>query len=319
MTILHTMALALLFVVHLGAGFILYSAGETVGRLSRPSHGIINFGNAAAPRNLPHPNGIITVVSHNIGYASGDKNNLPLRLSREEVIANLDEIVAALARIGGDIVFLQEVDFDAERTHGIDQMRYIAERLALPHAAYAVTWNKRYLPWPYWPFSAHFGRVLSGQVLLSKFPIKRENVIRFPKPGSNPFWYNLFYLNRIAQHAAIDVDGERWHLWNVHLEAYDEVERRRQLVQLARAVAVDQRAVMVAGDFNEVPNLFLKRACERMGFKRSGYGIDHILYAQRLSLMAEGYVQTEASDHFPVWARLSHTQNEPDTTARRRR
>ena len=52
--------------------------------------------------------------------------------------------------------------------------------------AYAVNWDKRYVPFPYWPPVVHFGEMLSGQGVLSKFPILMNKKIVLQKPEENP-------------------------------------------------------------------------------------------------------------------------------------
>jgi endonuclease/exonuclease/phosphatase family metal-dependent hydrolase len=283
------------------AGLVWYAAGPaTPSKRFRPK-GIVTFEQfeARAHRAMPPR---ITAVTYNIGYASGDKNNLPVRLAKSEVIENLDAMVGELKELAADVVFLQEVDFDSRRTFGIDQMDYLAKALKMPYAAYAVTWNKRYVPWPYWPPRVHFGRMLSGQAVLSRFPISEHSVTRFEKPANNAFWYNLFYIGRCAQCLRLDAGGETMDVWNVHLEAFDEEARRHQLTELANSVAEDDRTILVAGDFNEVPNLFLQNFSRKTSLKRSGTGFDHIFYAESLTLDGEGYETSAASDHFPQWA-----------------
>ncbi|MFO1463485.1 MAG: endonuclease/exonuclease/phosphatase family protein [bacterium] len=212
--------------------------------------GILSFAPDAGKVPLSQPKEL-RVVTYNIGYASGEKNNKGAILSREEVEKNLDAIVTRLREFKPDLVFLQEVDFHAKRSFDIDQMRRLAEGLGLPYGAYVVTWNKKYVAWPYWPLSRHFGRVVSGQAVLSRFPIQGQQLIEFPKPAENPFWYNWFYLDRIVQHLTLQFGDGAASVYNVHLEAFAEATRREQLEQLSRLVKADPNGLkVVAGDFN---------------------------------------------------------------------
>jgi endonuclease/exonuclease/phosphatase family metal-dependent hydrolase len=75
---------------------------------------------------------------------------------------------------------------------------------------------------------------------------------------SNPWWYNLFYLHRYFQKVVIDVGGKDYTLVNLHLEAFDKVDRAeqaRQLVKKFQAEKVD----FAAGDYNMVPDVAAKK------------------------------------------------------------
>ena len=164
--------LFVLFIIILFVAAVIYGArNPAFSENEFPSSGIIEFKQFVERIHKEMPDEI-TAVTYNIGYGSAEKNNKPEVLSEEEVRKNLDVMVESLKELDPDIVFLQEVDFNAARTVGIDQMRYLAKSLAMPFAAYTVTWNKRYIPWPYWPPAVHFGRMLSGQAILSRFPIE---------------------------------------------------------------------------------------------------------------------------------------------------
>ena len=264
---------------------------------SIPAEGIVHFSGDKPSKQTAEPDAI-TVVSYNIGYASGLKNNLPVFLSKAEVLQNLDAMIATLKTLKPDLLFLQEVDFNSARTYGINQMEYLARGLETPYAAYVVTWNKRYVPWPYWPPKTHFGRMLSGQAVLSRFPILQQETVPFPKPKSNPFWYNWFYLNRILQNISVQARGHVWHVWNAHLEAFDAPTRAEQVLKLADHIHQEKGTLLAVGDYNEDPGMFLK------DFAQTGLEIDHIYYTQPLLLRRRGHFTIEASDHFPVWAQF---------------
>jgi len=208
-------------------------------------------------RGLPAPftGGALTVMTWNVGYASGMENNKGNVLSSEDVIANLDTIAASIRRSGADIVALQEIDFNSRRSHGIDELRYLQEKLDYPFAAYILNWNKRYVPYPMnLDFKRHFGRVQSGQAVLSRLPIT-ENAAEFlAKPLNKPFLYNLFYISRAVQRVEVSVGGRALDIYNVHLEAFHPETRMHQARQLldimkARGFA----AGFIVGDMNSLP------------------------------------------------------------------
>ncbi|MCC6273060.1 MAG: endonuclease/exonuclease/phosphatase family protein [Deltaproteobacteria bacterium] len=210
---------------------------------------LIQYDHAKEPsRSAP---GELKVVTYNVGYASGEKNNTIEKPTTQEVYANLDAMIESLRRLAPDVLCLQEVDFASARSSQIDQLSYLARGLGTTFGAKAVTWDVAYLPFPFWPPRAHFGKVLSGQAILSRYPIVAQNSILFEKPPLNPFWYNPFYLDRIAQRATVDWDGHPVGLWNVHFEPFYHQHRMNQTMQLAERLRKEAGPYeIVAGDFN---------------------------------------------------------------------
>mgnify|MGYP001767754075 CR=1 FL=1 len=41
--------------------------------------------------------------------------------------------------------------------------------------------------------------------MASRFPVVKQTKTTFPAPEENPFWYNLYYLDRIVQIVELDV------------------------------------------------------------------------------------------------------------------
>lgn len=312
--------------------FLAYSLRPAVTEPEFPRAGILQF---PGPREAPQPAlpERLSVVSYNIGYGSGVKNNKVAVADRAEVLRNLDEMAARLAELKPDLLLLQEVDFNSRRSFGIDQMRYLAEKLGMRHGAYVVTWNLKYVPFPYWPPSGHFGKVVSGQAVLSRFPITAQQLIEFPKPDENPFWYNWYYLDRIVQHLTIQLGPETLSLYNLHLEAFAVATREEQLKNLGRLVKADPAEFKIAGgDFNLASRMEAGRQDEDRDLKdllgefsrATGLSpavtaegvysmpswepyklIDHIYFSSKFRLEKAGNMaNSTASDHLAVWAIL---------------
>lgn len=198
---------------------------------------------------------LFRIVSYNIGYLSGMSNNVPGRKEKEFYVDNMKGIVRLLNRAKPDFVGFQELDFHAARSHYRDQLESVASRTGFSWSAKAINWDKRYLPFPYWPPSAHFGRIVSGQAVTSRFPILENRRIVLEKILHKPFFYRAFYLDRLAQVVKIKLDSQHLIIINVHLEAYEKETRMRQ----ARTVLDIYRSfekrfpVLLIGDFNCVP------------------------------------------------------------------
>jgi len=109
------------------------------------------------------------------------------------------------------------------------------------------------LPWPYWPPQHQFGRIVSGQAVLSRFPIESQDLMKFEKPEANAFWYNWFYLDRIVQKISLQLGTQKIWLWNIHLEAFRPATRLAQARKLGDWVKEEESPFrFAAGDYNSV-------------------------------------------------------------------
>ena len=123
----------------------------------------------------------LRVVTFNIGYGRGPAGDASGPWSEEQIRAGLDCIAAQIRETSADLVFLQEVDFESARSHDIDEGRYLLDATALRFSSCVVTWEKNYVPFPYWPPSKHYGAMKSGQCILSHFPIVESTRHRLPQ------------------------------------------------------------------------------------------------------------------------------------------
>lgn len=313
-------------------GFLWWASGPGLPPDQWPSSGIQIIGTPTkASKTVPKQ---VTVVSYNMGYASGDQNNRGHVLSRLEIEKNLQAMALELKELGPDLVFLQEVDFASRRSYGISQMKYLAKALALPYSAHAITWNKRYVAWPYWPLNRHFGKLVSGQAILSRYPLEDLKILTFPKPQDNAFWYNWFYIDRLVQRVQVLLGDQKLTVYNVHLEAFSNSTRQEQLQGLLDWVKQSGNPhQIVAGDFNlrwestqADPRQMEEEKSQLQEFQREAQiqmtapegpqltfpswkpekRIDFIFYSPGLSLEDEGIIAgLLASDHLPVWATLA--------------
>lgn len=211
-------------------------------------------GHSRAPFRGERPDNVYSILTWNIGYASGLTNNSAANATQDESKANLDQLTGLLQHTLPDIAALQEIDFDSRRSYSHDQAAHLAEWALFEHRAVAYNWDTRYVPFPYWPPKSHFGRVLSGQAILSEHPIADQQIVSFPKPSERSSWYNAFYPDRLAQVVEVEVDGTPVTVINVHLEAYMKGSRERQAARVAELAAAHKDGpLLVVGDFNAVP------------------------------------------------------------------
>lgn len=252
--ILEGLGLVLGLVVLAAVLFIWWASGGqtdtapiSAGRITNPSGAAHEADPATTPDTL-------TAMSFNIGYGRGPAGDYSGPWTREHIVRELDGIAAQIADSGADLVAMQEVDLESARSHDIDQGRYLLDRLGWAGLSCSVTWEKNYVPFPPWPPSRHYGRMKSGQCVLSRWPIASATRYRMDKPVDNPFWRNWFYLDRVIDHVVIPIGPRELHVFNAHIEAYDASARSLQAGRLVELVEAAQSPLtLVLGDFNALP------------------------------------------------------------------
>lgn len=289
--------------------------------------------------DIPEPpektDGIFRVVTYNIGYFSGMTNNLAVERSRASFLKNQQTALRALRSVDADIIALQEADLASSRSFKVNQVAEIAKGSGLKYGAVAVNWNKNYVPFPYFPLSVHFGRMVSAQAVLSRYPIKSQERIVLEEVEGQSFLYKSFYIDRLAQITELSIDERSLILINVHLEAFDEDTRRRQTEFLLELLSryPDTTPIILLGDFNsgkigtgethpsislllEHPRLksaipeHLQTDAEQLTFPSDAPSmkLDYIFYTPNTIALRHARVvknAEEASDHLPVmmeWA-----------------
>ena len=197
----------------------------------------------------------LNVMTYNVGYLSGMTNNQSTK--REETFFNENLAKAkSLNKLNPDVVGFQEIDFNASRSFGINQMDSIASTGNYASGYKSINWDKTYVPFPYWPPSNHFGRMISGQAILSNCPIKKSETLVLSRNTDAPYYYRAFYLDRLLQVVEVDFLGTSVMIMNVHLEAFDKETRLRQIEQVKDAFEKysSEYPVILMGDFNsEIP------------------------------------------------------------------
>lgn len=279
----------------------------------------------------------LTIMTYNLGYLSGMKNNLAVEMPEELFDENLEKARELFHKYKPDIIGFQEIDFASSRSWNRNQLDSLS---AGYHQAYrSVNWDKRYVPFPYWPLKYHFGEMLSGQAILSKYPLSNEETIVLQKPGNAPFYYNKFYLDRLVQIADVQVGDRVVKVMNLHLEAFDAETRESQAVIVKEVYEsyADDMPVILMGDFNSEPEWATPedRALEIISKAKNlesaipapgaatdyssvytfstgkpEIAIDHIFYNPKYIALVEWEVLQEAgeiSDHFPVLMKFTFT------------
>lgn len=248
--ILKTTGIILISILILLAIFFFWAKSPTV-----PESDYNTLYQATATDTGHRNDSLLHVVTYNIGYLSGMTNNTPQRPTREFYANNEKRIIPALRALNADIVGFQEIDFNSERSYRTDQAKMICDSL-FQYGAFAVNWDKRYVPFPMWPPKVHFGKVLSGQAVMSAYPLPDQEVRRLEKVKSNPFYYNALYLDRLAQIVTVNHPVKPFKVINLHAEAFDAETRRRQLNYIYDLFweLEKEYPVILLGDFNSDPD-----------------------------------------------------------------
>ena len=197
----------------------------------------IESGNSAVPRwNLFSPDSV-RVVSWNIDRGS-----------------KLRKVIEFLAGEKADIILLQEVDVNCQRTHHINVAREIAQKLAMNYVFgrefQELTQGSKKSP------------AYHGQATLSRWPLSNCRIIRFQQQSH--FWRPHWFLpeippfqerlgGRLALVSDANIAGKTIVTYNAHLESRGDDQLRCS--QLEEVLEDSKRyspnmAVLITGDFN---------------------------------------------------------------------
>lgn len=266
---------------------------------------------------------IYSIITYNIGYLSGMTNNKTVEKPKTLFVSNLKKVLDRVKNSNPDIFALQEIDYNASRSYGVNQEEALAN-LGYNYVARGINWDKRYLPFPYWPPNRHFGKVISGQSILSKYKMKEYKRVVLERVEESPFFRDAFYLDRLLQIVKVEIEGKEIVLMNVHLEAFDKNTRTKQLKKVGHLFQeyAKSNPTILLGDFNSDPKF--KDAAIKTIFNLSNIGsaaflvenykntfdsekpnkrLDYIFYTKKTIEYIDGKVLNEfgqISDHLPV-------------------
>ncbi len=264
-----------------------------------------------------------SIVSYNIGYLSGMTNNKAVHKPKPLFNKNLNRVKKLFDILQADFIALQEIDYNSARSYHTNQQDELSS-IGYPYAAQAINWDETYVPFPYWPPSVHFGAVLSGQSILSKYPIIGHDRVVLERVADAPFYRDALYLDRLAQVVQVKVDSTYIVIINVHLEAFDQSTRKSQFETVLELFDQykDTYPTILLGDFNSQardPNAAIQQLINRPNIGNAAYDstsisntysaadpfkrIDYIFYNKKYIELIDSAVIEEfgdASDHLPI-------------------
>ena len=222
---------------------------------------------------------VLRILTYNIHHAEGLDGKV-----------DYDRIAGIIRQTKADLVALQEVDVQTQRTDQLDQAAAIASRLGLHHV-----FGK----------AIHFQGGEYGLAVLSRWPIKRHKVHALP--------YRIHQEPRIALETHVDPDNglPEICLIDTHLCHLSESTRSEQVQRLQQIIPQNGPAqVLLAGDFNARPGSAPMEWLWKNGWKDllgDHQGIDYLLapdsshWKVRSARIVNAPV---ASDHMPVLVEL---------------
>lgn len=189
-------------------------------------------------------------MTYNLGWLQGvgsEGSNFKQR-PKIHFQAGLSAVAKIISENNIDICAVQEIDFNSEKSHGINQYSILRQKTKM-RAEKVVCWDIGYLPFPY---TNPWGRVLSGGAVFSKNEIKNKEVKLFDAPESMFFLKRKFYLKRYIQVVSLNLNGKEEKIFNLHLEAFDFETKKEQLKELGKLIE-QHRPMAIMGDFNTLP------------------------------------------------------------------
>ncbi len=155
-----------------------------------------------------------------------------------------------------DVALFQEVDFNSDRSHQINMAKFLSPKTLLPYVAEVTTWDLKYLPYPIWPIKNHWGKIDSGGLILSAYPIEKQKTHLLPKPKEKSMLFRALYLSRFLQTVKINFNNTKLNIINTHLEAFFDQNRLvhskiicKELNKISKKIPT-----LFGGDFNAPPS-----------------------------------------------------------------
>jgi len=199
-----------------------------------------------------------SILSYNIGYGAlisdysffMDGGKESKARDEKDLIANVAGIAEQIKQANVDIVMIQEVDVDATRTFGFNEVEDLETKLDFGNYVYAQNYDSPFL---FYPVLDPIGASESGILTGSKFKI--TDSLRRQLPISTGF-SKFFDLDRCFSISRIPVsNGKELAVYNLHLSAYgsNPAIREQQLNTLIGEINKDLEKgnyVICGGDFN---------------------------------------------------------------------
>lgn len=242
--------------------------------------------------------GTIRVMSYNIHHCD------PPSVSGD--IPEIDTTIAVIAKQNPDIVALQEVDMNTNRSGNVHQAKVIGERLGMYY---------------YFGAAKNIPGGKYGVAILSKFPISEATTIALPMPDTSG-------EARVLAIVKITLpDGTAIRFGCTHFDLVTE-NKKAEVAKVVEIAAAETMPFIIAGDLNSWENsgviatldTKLTRTCHgcppTSPAKNPQNTIDYIAYRHpqdKFSVVSHKAVkETYASDHRPIVAEIAYQKSDTE-------
>lgn len=198
-------------------------------------------------------------LTWNIGYGGLDKDTdffmdggkMVNPISKDHVEKALAGISDEIKNINPDLLLLQEVDADSQRTFHINEVEYFDKELT-GASTFAFNYKVGFVPFPIPPM----GKVNSGIYTKSKLAI--DSSYRYQQPIPHKWPVRLANLKRGFNASYLPIEGSNKYLVlvNIHLDAYESgssgrLAQTKQIIAFMNEEYKKGNYLIVGGDFNQ--------------------------------------------------------------------
>ena len=213
--------------------------------------------------------------------------------SSENGSEGLEKIADAIKEISPDIIGLQEVDVNCERSGFIDEPAQLASLAGYPYHAFSK--------------AISLGSGEYGTAILSRYPIESFEVIPLDSGNTE---------SRSLGHAVMHVEGTKLDVFVTHLSYEDRSLRISQMKTIA-GLLKDSEHYALMGDLNSfniediryLEGAYYVNRPDRQyaTFRRFNVSPDNIVVSSSFTELSSGTSDAEASDHKLLYARFRFT------------
>lgn len=246
-------------------------------------------------------------IAHGRGGTLGESNwNSTGRKAGE---AHLAKIAAQISAEELDVLILNEVDFNARWSGGLDQARFLSAQSGFPYIAELSNID---ITLPF--FTLRF-----GNAILSKRPLNHVRAIELPSINK---WEPLFAGKKNAIEATLFHNEKPIRIVAIHLESRSEETRLRSAEILLDKIHYTDTPHILLGDFNSQRTVASSTAVDMLiddgkftsdvdfstwktfPSQSPERGIDWILTNTPLSPSNSKIVESKLSDHFMITSEI---------------
>jgi len=240
------------------------------------------------------------IMFYNIAYGSGMNGSLKRYLFYGILhffwlpVNAVQRLIKFLEKERVDVICLAEVDGGSFRNRFRNQAQHIAKQLLIPFFHSHTKYHHRSI----WSSIAMIRE--QHDAILSR---KKGRLVRHQLQSG---------MQKLVQEYIV----EGVSIFTVHLAVISRRIRQRQLSELAEIIKKCPRPHLVCGDFNVNHSLedlkrFIRQTKLRRLIKKPTYPsispflyLDHFFVSQGIKIKRAGVINTQHSDHLPVWVEI---------------